>query len=74
MVRCASCHQVSEFGTWEQLMRRVFQIEPVFCPACHGEILVLSAEADPTVINAILEHLESGRGHEPFQERTERSA
>jgi len=69
MVHCASCGQASAFGTWEQLMQRVFQIEPIFCPRCDAEILIVKAEADPAVLNAILEHIESGRGHEPFHEQ-----
>ena len=74
MVRCPSCHEVSAFGNWEQLMRRVFQVEPLFCPKCHAEILVVAPEADVLVVNAILEHLESNRGHEPFHERDAISA
>jgi formate dehydrogenase gamma subunit len=74
MVRCANCEQVSVFGSWEQLLQRVFQVEPLFCPKCHAEILVVSAEADVAVVNAIIEHLESDRGHEPFHERTAISA
>ncbi len=69
IVRCTTCNETASFGTWEQLVRRAFQVEPIFCPNCDAELLIVSAQATPEVVAAILEHIESGHAHEPFNAR-----
>lgn len=70
-VRCESCHALHAFESWEALLQRVFQVEPLFCPRCHAEIRVVSAVADQAVANAILAHLELGDPSQPFSRISE---
>jgi formate dehydrogenase subunit gamma len=66
-VRCASCQEVLTFDSWEQLLRRIFQVEPLFCPTCHAEIGLLEAEATPEMADSVLRHLERGAGALPLE-------
>ncbi|MBW2281154.1 MAG: transposase [Deltaproteobacteria bacterium] len=43
--------------SWADLMRRVFAIDVLECPACGGRMRVIAAIEDPRVIRAILECL-----------------
>ena len=40
--------------SWAQLMRRVFAIDVLECPACGGRMRVIAAIEDPQVVRAIL--------------------
>jgi hypothetical protein len=54
---------------WAQLIRRVYEIDPLLCP-CGETMRVLSFLTDPTVVRKILRHLESqssGRQRGPPQ-------
>jgi formate dehydrogenase subunit gamma len=73
-IRCQECGGVHAFDSWHELLRRAFQVAPLFCNNCSAEIAVLSAEASPEVAEAMLLHLESGRGHMPFVQGTPRAA
>ena len=44
---------------WAQLIRRVFQTDPLACPRCGGELRVVAFITQPKVVRKILEHLES---------------
>ncbi len=65
-IRCQACGGVHSFESWHELLRRAFQVEPMFCDRCGAEIVVLTADASPEVAEAMLQHLESGRGNTPF--------
>jgi formate dehydrogenase gamma subunit len=65
-IRCQQCGFDYPFGSWHELLRRTFQVEPLFCPSCETEIVVLSAEARPEMLEAILRHLETGHARIPF--------
>jgi len=68
MIRCDTCNEMHTFPSWEHLLQRVFQVEPLFCPKCESEIGIVSAEADPEVAEAILHHLATGGANLPFRE------
>ena len=42
---------------WAQLVRRVYEVDPLVCPKCGGEMRIISVILDPAVITTILEHL-----------------
>jgi len=65
-IRCQQCSFDYPFGSWHELLQRTFQVEPLFCPSCETEIVVLSAEARPEMLEAILRHLETGSARIPF--------
>lgn len=66
-VRCDFCKEPYRFESWEHLLQRVFQVEPLFCPRCRNEITIVSVEADFGVANAMLSHLDRGRWEQPFE-------
>ena len=43
---------------WAELLRRVYEIDPLVCPRCGGEMRVISFITEPQVIRRILDHLE----------------
>ena len=43
---------------WAQLIRRVYEVDPLLCP-CGGAMRILSSLTDPPVVRKILRHLES---------------
>jgi len=42
---------------WAQLLARVYEIDPLSCPACDGPMRILAFLTDPTVVRPILRHL-----------------
>ncbi len=54
---------------WRQLIKRVYEIDPLVCPSCGGEMRIIAFIIDHTVVDAILRHLErrarAGRGRGP---------
>ena len=43
---------------WAELMRRVFAVDVLECPACGDRMRILAAIHDPTAVQAILECLD----------------
>ena len=43
---------------WAQLLARVYEIDPLRCPSCHGEMRIVAFLTDPPVVHQILEHLD----------------
>jgi hypothetical protein len=43
--------------TWAELMRRVFAVDVLVCPACQGPMRILATIHPPEATRAILEHL-----------------
>ena len=43
---------------WAQLLARVYEIDPLRCPGCHGEMRIVSFLTDPPVVRQILERLD----------------
>ena len=50
---------------WAQLLAPIFEVLPLLCPACGGEMRIVAFLADPPVVKAILLHL--GLPHRPPQ-------
>mgnify|MGYP001823044201 FL=1 len=42
---------------WAQLLVRVYEVHPLRCPSCHGQMRILSFLTDPAVVRPILRHL-----------------
>ncbi len=55
--------------SWAKLIRKVWEVSPMTCPRCGGEMKVVSVITDPVVIDRILKHLEN-RGWAPPGEET----
>jgi hypothetical protein len=43
--------------SWAEMIRRVYEIDPLVCPECGGEMRVVAFITDPPVIKKILDHL-----------------
>ena len=43
---------------WAELLRRVYEVDPLICPKCGGEMRVISFITEFQVIRRILDHLE----------------
>ena len=42
---------------WRELIKRVWESDPLLCPKCHNEMRIVSLIDDPEVIERILRHL-----------------
>jgi hypothetical protein len=42
---------------WAQLIRKVWQEDPLLCPRCGGTMRIISFITDQTVIDKILRHI-----------------
>ncbi|MDZ7779974.1 MAG: transposase zinc-binding domain-containing protein [Gemmatimonadota bacterium] len=42
---------------WAQLLARVYEIDPLRCLACHGQMRILAFLTDPAVVRPLLRHL-----------------
>ena len=43
---------------WAVLLARIYDVLPLLCPACGGEMRILTFLTDPPVVSAILLHLD----------------
>ncbi|MCK4604737.1 MAG: hypothetical protein KAU41_08630 [Deltaproteobacteria bacterium] len=43
--------------TWRELIKKVWEVNPLTCPRCGSEMKVISLIQDPDVIRQILKHL-----------------
>jgi hypothetical protein len=43
---------------WAQLLARIFEVFPLFCPACGGAMTIIACLTDPPVVRDILRHLD----------------
>ena len=73
-VRCSSCREALTFDSWEHLLQRMFQVEPLFCPTCRAEVGLAGAEATPDMAHSILQHLERRAESLPFEQAAASSA
>ena len=42
---------------WAQLIRQVYEVDPLVCPRCRGVMRVVAFITEPRVIRRILDHL-----------------
>ena len=56
-------------ASWARLLRRLFEVDPLLCPACGAEMKVVAVITEPRVIDGILRHLEKSGKPDPFDAR-----
>jgi len=44
--------------SWARLIQRIYEIDPLICPKCQGNMQVISVIEDADVIRKILKHLD----------------
>jgi hypothetical protein len=59
----------SRSGSWARLLRRILEVDPLWCPRCGVEMKVVSVITEPTVVDGILGHLRRVGDRDPFGER-----
>ena len=42
---------------WARLIQKVYEVDPLICPKCQGEMRVISVIEDQAIIKKILQHL-----------------
>jgi len=42
---------------WARLIQKIYEVNPLICPKCRGNMRIISSIEDPSVIRAILDHL-----------------
>jgi len=47
----------SGFCTWRELIKRIWEVDPLICPRCGTEMAKIAVLKDPVVITHILRHL-----------------
>ena len=43
---------------WARMIQRIYEVDPLVCPKCHGPMRVIAFIEDPDVIKKILKHLD----------------
>ena len=52
---------------WREGIKKIYQVDPLCCPKCGGEMRIISFITDPPVIGKILQHLDLGK-HKPSRD------
>ena len=55
--------------SWARLLRKLMEVDPLLCPNCGVQMKIISVIQEPRVIDRILKHMRSGKGHDPFEAR-----
>jgi hypothetical protein len=42
---------------WAEMIRKVFEVDPLLCPACGGQMSIISFAEEPKTIDRIIAHL-----------------
>jgi hypothetical protein len=51
--------------SWAQLIKRVYEVDPLLCPSCGGEMRIIAFITDHGVVDAILRHLAKAVARSP---------
>ncbi len=51
--------------SWAQLIKRVYEVDPLVCPSCGGEMRIIAFIIDHDVVGAILRHLAKAEAQSP---------
>jgi len=43
---------------WAKMIKKVYELDPLLCPSCGGQMRIISFIEDPKVIDKIIRHLE----------------
>ena len=65
-IRCTTCGEIHSFKSWERLLQRIFQVEPLFCSNCKNELMPAVGRAAPELAEAVLHHLQQNAPDEPL--------
>ncbi len=47
--------------TWARLIKRIYEVDPLICPKCGSEMVVLAIITNPEEVHKILTHLRKNR-------------
>jgi hypothetical protein len=42
---------------WAEMIRKVYEVDPLCCPTCGGQMLIISFIEEPKTIDRIIRHL-----------------
>ncbi len=51
--------------SWAQLIKRIYEVDPLVCPSCGGEMRIIAFIIDHDVVDAILRHLAKAEARSP---------
>ncbi len=43
---------------WAEMIRKVYEVDPLLCPSCGGQMRIISFIEEPKTIDRIIRHLE----------------
>ena len=43
---------------WAEMIRKVYEVDPIICPRCGGRMKVVAFLTEPAVVDRIIRHLE----------------
>jgi hypothetical protein len=46
---------------WRELIKRIYEVEPLICPTCQAEMRIIAFIVDYAVVDRILRHLDHKR-------------
>ena len=55
--------------SWARLLRRIYEVDPLACPACGHELKVVAVITDAIVVDRILAHRRQKQMRSPFESR-----
>jgi len=56
-------------ANWARMLKRIFEVDPLLCPACGSAMKIVSVIREHNVIDAILRHLAKTGRRDPFEGR-----
>jgi hypothetical protein len=59
----------SRRSSWARILRKVLEVDPKICSRRGSDLKIVAVITDPRTVDRILRHVESGRGHDPFEPR-----
>jgi hypothetical protein len=51
--------------SWAQLIKRIYEVDPLVCPSCGSEMKVIAFITEHDVVDAILRHLAKAEARSP---------
>ena len=51
--------------SWAQLIKRIYEVDPLVCPSCGSEMKVVAFITEHDVVDAILRHLAKAEARSP---------
>jgi hypothetical protein len=50
------CPRIPRCG-WAEMIRKVYEVDPLLCPNCHGQMRIIAFLTDFAVVDRIINHL-----------------